>query len=399
MLLYIVRKLRNEVMSSLADANCSGNNVTWSSQPIFYVVLSFSLLSLIGCLMILVTYCLFKELRSLPGKILMNLASAILIASLLTIISLFVDIPDDPCISSLVGTTDPWPCVAISVFLHYAYLSEFFWMSAMSFEIARTLRQASAMSYESNKKLIIYLAAYFLIGWGTPLIIIAITVAVNFTTADYVNYGEPYCFITDFKGYAFGLFAPVGVSILFNIAAGIFSGYVLTKASVNRYKLHQSLNASYVRVLIPVVSITGVVYILCAIFFAIRQQYEWALYPFVALGTLQGFIVCIAFIFKKKIANLYKAWFVSLCGKCNSAQEQKILSSRASRTSVFTRNSSMLTRNSSILIKEKKAECSVEKRQNIWMPQHSPLLLGKHDDPGSVSKLQKTSESSDSQYV
>ena len=375
-------------MGSLDDANCSGNNTTVSDYSMLYVVLSFSLLSLIGCLMILVTYCLFKELRSLTGRILMNLASAILIASLLTIISLFLAIPEDPCISSLVGTTEP--CVAISVFLHYAYLSEFFWMSAMSFEIARTLRQASAVvSYESNKKQIIYLAAYFLIGWGTPLIIIAITVTVNFSTADYVNYGKTYCFITEIKGYAFALLAPVGVSILFNIAAGIFSGYVLTKASVNRYKLHQSLDASYVRVLIPVVSITGVVYVLSAIFLALLQQYKWALYPFGALGTLQGFIVCIAFILKKKIANLYRAWFVSLCGKCNSAQEQKSSSGMSTLTrngSMLTRNGSMLTRNGSMLIKENKIECLVEKRQNIWMPQRSPLLLGKHDDPGSASK-------------
>ena len=63
---------------------------TSSTQPIpirFFIILAFSFLSAISCAVILVTYSMFKELRSLPGKILMNLASALLVASSLTVLS------------------------------------------------------------------------------------------------------------------------------------------------------------------------------------------------------------------------------------------------------------------------------------------------------------------------
>ena len=99
---------------------------TSSPRNLFqYVILAFSFLSAISCAMILVTYSMFKELRSLPGKILMNLASALLVTSSLTVLSLFV--ADKILV-----------CRALAVILHYAHVAE---TSVLSFEIARTLHQ------------------------------------------------------------------------------------------------------------------------------------------------------------------------------------------------------------------------------------------------------------------
>ena len=46
-------------------------------------------LSIICCVVLLVTYSLFKELRTLPGQVIMNLAAAFLAAIVLLIIILF----------------------------------------------------------------------------------------------------------------------------------------------------------------------------------------------------------------------------------------------------------------------------------------------------------------------
>ena len=154
-------------------------NATVEIPPQVYIIGLFSFLSLLGCVAILLTYSLFKELRSLPGKILMNLASAILVASLFTLSSLFV--VDNVAV-----------CRAVAVILHYTYTAEFIWMSVFSFEIARALHQANAVMIRTSawmEKL--GFLSYLVIGWGFPLLVIACTVAVSFIQPDFVRYGGP----------------------------------------------------------------------------------------------------------------------------------------------------------------------------------------------------------------
>ena len=172
------------------------------------------------------------------------------------------------------------------------------------------------------------LLSYVIIGWGLPLLVILYSLALHFATGgEYVQYGGPgdcsfdehcedqYCFITEIRGYVISLFVPVGASLLFNFIAAGFSCYVITRATVTRYKqqMHQSI--MYLRALIPVISITGVVYILSALFLMLHSiyGYEWARQIFVGLGTVQGFIVCIVFIFKRRIGKLYQTRCMSCC--------------------------------------------------------------------------------------
>ena len=314
-------------------------NATVEIPPQVYIISLFSFLSLLGCVAILLTYSLFKELRSLPGKILMNLASAILVASLFTLSSLFV--VDNVAV-----------CRAVAVILHYTYTAEFIWMSVFSFEIARALRQANTVliSVSARMEKLGFLT-YLVIGWGLPLIVVACTVAVNFTQPDFVRYGGPekcedgrsscpnkYCFITEARGYIFAVFVPVGASLLFNFAAASFSGYVITRATVNRYKLHMQQTISFIRILVPVLAITGVAYVLSAIFIAISitYGYNWALYMFTALGTAQGFIVSVVFILKRRILNLYKGCFSSILLSFRRNSEQR--SQVSQETNVCVKN-------------------------------------------------------------
>ena len=317
-------------MNDSANATVSLENATTSTEipPQVYVIVVFSFLSLLGCLAILLTYSLYKDLRSLPGKILMNLASAILIASFFTILSLFV--VDERAV-----------CKAIAILLHYTYTCEFFWMSVLSFEIARALRQAQVAHVGQSRRarFLVYLA----IGWGFPLLVILYTAAVNFiSTAKYVRYGGPencengrkycptrYCFVTETNGYIFSVFVPVGVSLLFNFATAGYIGYMITRATVNRYKLNMNPSAAYIRVLISVICITGAAYIFSAIFLAISSEYgyRWAAYMFIAMGTAQGFFVSVVFILKRRIAEMYKASCVGLleklsCIECDLKQKE-----------------------------------------------------------------------------
>ena len=267
----------------------------------YILVIVCNSLSIVGTILILVTYTLFRELRSLPGKIQMNLAAATLLTALILL----------PGICVIEYHT---LCTVLAVAAHYATLSQFLWMSILSFEIARTLHHAHHFRMlESKKKQRIYLITYLCIGWGIPLLIVTVSIALHFST-NFVGYGENnFCFINGDWMYVLFILL-IGVCILFNIVAAIYIGFLIFKAFIYQFKLGKTQNVPYVRIMLAVVSVTGILYLLGTIF--VSLTYNWSIYLYIISMTSQGFVMCIVMVFTKKIAVLYKVTLKSLVGKC-----------------------------------------------------------------------------------
>jgi len=90
-------------------------------QLITYAGCSVSVLSL---LILLAVYSVFKELRTLPGKNLINLSFALVFYHVFLLISGLRNI------QAL--------CTGIAILLHYFLLCSFAWMSVMAFDVAKT---------------------------------------------------------------------------------------------------------------------------------------------------------------------------------------------------------------------------------------------------------------------
>ena len=90
-------------------------------QIITYAGCSVSVLSLV---ILLVVYCIFKELRTLPGKNLINLSFAMIFYHI------FLFVAGLRNIQAL--------CTGIAILLHYFLLCSFAWMSVMAFDVAKT---------------------------------------------------------------------------------------------------------------------------------------------------------------------------------------------------------------------------------------------------------------------
>ena len=292
-------------------------NVTrfYYSYPPAFSILTYvgCSLSVIGCVVVLFTYSLFKELRSLPGQILMNLASAILA----TCLFLLVGIP----IISLAEKDEL--CEATAILLHWLMLSQFSWMSIMSFELARTLFRASRLrqvEHNSTKKKIFLL--YLLIGWGIPTAITIISVIVNYTT-DLIGYGEDgFCWISHMDSFYAVFVAPVVLSIIFNGITFTVTVSLLFKASRAQAKLNKEQSISYFRVYLSVFSITGLTWVFGFIAIVVRD--DWAWYTFIVLTSTQGFVICLAFILTQKVGSLYKGFFTpSVSEKTSSKSNAK----------------------------------------------------------------------------
>ena len=82
-----------------------------------------AILSFVSLILLLLTYILFPELRNLPGKIVINLASSLLMYQLFFFLA--------------VDTSNKVRCLAVAVLLHFFTLSSFAWMNVMAFDIHR----------------------------------------------------------------------------------------------------------------------------------------------------------------------------------------------------------------------------------------------------------------------
>ena len=99
----------------------------------FYLTLVGFSLSILALLAVILTYALFEELRTLPGKIIINLAVALLLTQLVFLFDMVKDVSDNFC-------------TVIAVVLHYLFIASFCWMNAMAFDASRTFAGKSTLS-------------------------------------------------------------------------------------------------------------------------------------------------------------------------------------------------------------------------------------------------------------
>ena len=112
-------------------------------------------LSLVCLIATFVIYVRYRELRSLPGLMLMNLIVALFFAQLLFLMNAWGLFESDPIL-----------CLIMATAQHYFWLASFKWMGCMSLDIFRCLSHTCiTVNTYSNTKY----SKYTLVGWGIPI--------------------------------------------------------------------------------------------------------------------------------------------------------------------------------------------------------------------------------------
>ena len=275
------------------------DTILYFNYPIGYFILTYigCSLSVIGTILILLTYSLFKELRTLPSKIIINVAAAILVSNLVVLVG-------GPLAFEIEA------CVAVAILLHYFFVAQFIWMSIACFEIARTLHGATKLKINKSKhfKTKIFIV-YLLIGWGIPLAIVLTSIILNFTTDGVILYGvtedgrKGSCWINDVESVAVAFITPIVATLLFNATQFTYISVLLCKAFRSQAKLNKTKHTPYFRIYISIFSVTGLTWVFGFVSLLARQGWAW--YVFIGLNTTQGFIMFVAFLCTKKVAKLY----------------------------------------------------------------------------------------------
>ncbi|KAJ8021006.1 Cadherin EGF LAG seven-pass G-type receptor 1 [Holothuria leucospilota] len=186
----------------------------------------FSSLSLVSLLLTFVTYCTFKDLRNLPGKITMNFVVSLFFAQIILIPATF-------------PTINHTSCHLIGILGHYLWLSTFLWMSVIAYDVSRTFgMKSSTLNQVSNntKNFLIY----FIIGWGVPCVYVIVCVIVQLLhihSLQFAYIDDEKCWLSPARANFILFGIPAILCVIFNYVTFSFTVRGLHRSKKNAKKV------------------------------------------------------------------------------------------------------------------------------------------------------------------
>ncbi|CAL1538527.1 unnamed protein product [Lymnaea stagnalis] len=264
-----------------------------------------SIISYVGCaisfcalLLTVLTYSCFRPVtqysfsdqsnsrrklrRDNPSKILINLCLALLSSNLVFLIGM-QDYTFDNTSS----------CKVVAVLLHYFLLASMTWMAVEAFYMYLALILVFK-TYFTN-----FILKCSLVGWGVPLLIVIITLAVN-STDNYGLLNSGLCWIHNPAFYG-AFVGPVCVILLINcMAFGLVVRQLMSMSSTKLNKTDRNSTIQRLRGAVGVVILLGLSWIFAI--FAIDQASVVFYYLFAIFNSLQGLFIFIFYCLLKKDA-------------------------------------------------------------------------------------------------
>ena len=260
-----------------------------TSYPLRILTLTCFSISVLFLFILLVTYWMSNELRTLPGLNLMSLAVSMLLSQ----------------VTWLVGTAqfmNTKTCEILGIIEHYLFLVTFMAMSVISYHSCIVFSRPFGRSSNNIRTQFV---KYSSIAWISPAIFIAVCVTLDQTEATFDIYGTT-CWLSTGKAVLYLFILPAAVIMLFNFATFIKTALALCNRSDS-----QILQKNRKQNLIACTKLATLVGFpwLFAFFGVIFPDTEAFEYLFVVFACLQGFYMGVAFVCNKKTIQLYKNWW------------------------------------------------------------------------------------------
>lgn len=269
-----------------------------------YVGLSLSIISFV---LVLLTYSLFKELRTLPGINLMHLSFSHLLVDLVYLATGYVEAK--------------FACTTIAILLHYFFLASFTWMSVIAFETWKIFSKTRIQHRKPSRKEKRWkLLQRAMIGWLPAFVFVVVCAALDQTSTVAVHYGgSKGCWINNPTANLFFFVFPVALSISFNAVCFSFTVRAIWKMNKQAQRAtHEAVKRRTAVVFLKIFILMGFTWIFGFLKVLVSQYFE---YPFIIFATLQGVYVALAFVFTSRVKQMYRTL---LCKKkTNSAGETR----------------------------------------------------------------------------
>ncbi|XP_052451773.1 uncharacterized protein LOC128013099 [Carassius gibelio] len=282
----------------------------------------------------LITYLAFEKLRhDIPSKILIHLCFGLLMLNLVFLVDSWLALYKDA-----VGL-----CISTAFFLHYFLLVSFTWMGL------EALHMYLAIVKVFNNFMSRYMLKFSLAGWGIPLVVVIIVIAVNKDNYGLVSYGkfsdgttDEFCWLSNDIAFYVAVVAYFCVVFVLNLAM-----FVVVMVHLRRIKRRNPHNNLYRSGLHDLRSIAGLTFLLGLTwgfaFFAWGPVNLAFSYLFAIFNSLQGFFIFVFHCALKE--NVRKHWRMYLCcGSLRLAENSEW--SRTATQSNHTKKTSIMTADS-----------------------------------------------------
>ncbi|XP_051738532.1 adhesion G-protein coupled receptor G2 isoform X7 [Ctenopharyngodon idella] len=328
----------------------------------------------------LLTYLAFDKLRrDIPSKILIHLCFGLLFLNLVFLLDSWLALYPDA-----VGL-----CISTAFFLHYFLLVSFTWMGL------EALHMYLAIVKVFNNYMSRYMLKFSLAGWGLPLVVVIIVIAINKDNYGLISYGnisdgptEDFCWLKNDIAFYVAVVAYFCIIFLLNL-----SMFLVVMVHLRRIKRQNPHNNQYRSSLHDLRSIAGLTFLLGLTwgfaFFAWGPVKLAFMYLFSIFNSLQGFFIFVFHCALKE--NVRKQWRMYLCcGRLRLAEN-----SEWSRTATQSNNkkNSILTANTSDSVTHSAPRSSVSSDESV--PSHgigspmddSLIMSGEENDDVVLNEI------------
>ena len=260
--------------------------------PIILSAVACALTSLC-CLIVFVTYCLFTELRTLPGICTMSYVLSLGVTFLILLVGADrVEIK--------------WLCTLIGFLFHYFALSHFTWSSVIAVNLLRSFVITSiTSSHTKTRKSLIF---YNIIGWGIPLFVCVTCLVLDKGSNVNIDYAtDKLCYLQAEISLLVGFVAPVSIIVLFNLltfivlVVSIHTTMKTTKMATLNSRVSNTKRK--LRTFTGIFSLLGLTWILALMASIKSLKVLW--YLFFVITLLHGPTLLIIFVFNNRTRQLY----------------------------------------------------------------------------------------------
>nr|XP_054762317.1 uncharacterized protein LOC129268859 [Lytechinus pictus] len=247
----------------------------------------------------LITYIAFSTLRNRQGVSIMNFIVALFFGQiLLQYVRLSV--------SGLVI-----PCIVAAVLSHFFFLASFVWTTILAWDLSRSFAASNMKTFSSSSfggKMI----AFLVIGWGTPLLFVFITILLQFggfQNGPLLEYDSTRCWLATLSSIVM-FFVPMSICLLTNLVLFIITihGVHSIKKTTSMLKAGQDSQlkqwAVELRIYIKISTLLGFTWLFGFLMMVVRVPFTE--YLFVIVSGFQGIFIFLSFGANKRVKKLWR---------------------------------------------------------------------------------------------
>ncbi|KAL5015230.1 hypothetical protein ScPMuIL_009500 [Solemya velum] len=256
-----------------------------------YCTLIISIVSSVCLLFSFATYCLFQELRNVPGK-----NNMVLIFNLFLAVVLYQTVVRVKSSGGL--------CLVLGATLHYFWLCLFTSMNVCCYHVYRVFSKQFVVSRDMEQNQ--YTTRnYVIYTFVSPMLVVSATISVKFGLYNYpdVVYAGDFCFLSSVYSLVVTFIGPIMVVLLSNLVFFIATLYGLSKSPKIPGR-ESSRNRRLCLVYLKLYTITGITWILQVVNSMVTVS---ALsYTANILNAAQGVFIFLSFTCNQRVVCLYR---------------------------------------------------------------------------------------------